>query len=280
MRRLATLGSASARQQSATLAAAPAAMEQVRGIKNQHRYRHARYKSVVKDRIHFSKSWYLFAGNNHERVHVTGHEKEATENFANYHYGKHDELANVYTSNLQDLPPVERINALLPQMKARWKVQDNNKGYDKVKLALQAAECFEDLGKSTKTGADDWPEDHQMHFEQAVKAVLFFAQRCSHDHPDAVAAMIRVASIADGVGADRLRNEALAAARRSAEDLDVAYAFAQPGRPADSLKAPKPPQALLRKMFIDSHPAPPTPVHPTLAVREIVPESSDANPVP
>ena len=132
-------------------------LEQIRFIRNLHRTRHARHKSLVRGaaRERFSRKWFLFLGSNVDRHIVKSHELEATDNFARYANDARTESKFVLsTTRLENLPPIERYNALLHEIRFRWQVLDRSRGADKLKLMLKAAECFEDLAHSLGDGIE------------------------------------------------------------------------------------------------------------------------------
>ncbi|EPY38149.1 hypothetical protein AGDE_05782 [Angomonas deanei] len=201
---------------------------QRRGLKNLHQYPKARYKSLVKDTLRFSRNWWLTSGNNYELVDEVGHEREATENFGVYRDDSANDKYLLTTNNLKDLPPAERLNAIVALMEARWKVRDGDRGFDKVKLTLEALECFSDM-KSLGQIKDfeSLPEPDQDTFLQYAEACARFSQSSSHSHPHAVGALIRAAQICDEIRCLEKRDELLHVAEVAAKQMDRAYSFAR-----------------------------------------------------
>ncbi|CAJ1993968.1 protein of unknown function - conserved [Leishmania donovani] len=202
---------------------------QRRGLRNLHQYPHARYKSLVKDCHRFSRNWWLTAGNNYELVSEVGHEREATENFAVLRDDSDKDAYVLSTNRLEDLPPAERLNMLVALMTERWKVKDNNRGYDKAKMLLKALECFSEMRLSGQIKVfDELPEPDQDTFLQYVEGCAQFAQGCSHSHPDAVAMVLRAAEICDEMRCVDKREEMTHVAEVMAQRLDRACASARP----------------------------------------------------
>ncbi|GET93667.1 hypothetical protein, conserved [Leishmania tarentolae] len=202
---------------------------QRRGLRNLHQYPHARYKSLVKDCHRFSRNWWLKAGNNYELVSEAGHEREATENLAVLRDDSDNDAYVLSTNRLEDLPPAERLNVLVALMTERWKVKDNNRGYDKAKMLLKALECFSEMRLSGHIKVfDELPEPDQDTFLQYVEGCSQFAQGCSHSHPDAVAIVLRAAEICDEMRCVDKREEMTHVAEVMAKRLDRAFASARP----------------------------------------------------
>ncbi|KPI90575.1 hypothetical protein ABL78_0335 [Leptomonas seymouri] len=202
---------------------------QRRGIRNLHQYPHARYKSLVKDCHRFARNWWLTAGNNYELVSEVGHEREATENFSTLRDDSDNDAYVLSTNRLEDLPPAERLNVLVELMRARWKVRDSNRGFDKSKLLLKALECFSEmrqLGQVKVFG--ELPEPDQDTFLQYVEGCVKYAQACSHSHPDAIAVVLRAAEICDEMRCGDKREELIHISEVMAKRLDRAYASARP----------------------------------------------------
>lgn len=202
---------------------------QRRGIRNLHQYPHARYKSLVKDTRRFSRNWFLTGGNNYELVSEAGHEREATENFAELRDDSDNDAYVLSTNKLEDLPPAQRLNVLVDMMRRRWKVRDNNRGFDKAKLLLQALECFSEMRQLNQIKVfDQLPEPDQDVFLQYVEGCAQYAQACSHSHPDAVAVVVRAAQICEEMRCADKRDEMLHISEVMARRLDRAYASARP----------------------------------------------------
>ncbi|KAG5465892.1 hypothetical protein CUR178_00607 [Leishmania enriettii] len=212
---------------------------QRRGLRNLHQYRHARYKSLVKDCRRFSRNWWLTAGNNYELVSEVGHEREATENLAVLRDDSDNDSFVLSTNRLEDLPPAERLNVLVALMTQRWKVKDNNRGFDKAKMLLKALECFSEmrLGGQIKV-FEELPEPDQDTFLQYVEGCAQFAQGCSHSHPDAVAMVLRAAEICDEMRCVDKRDEMTHVAEKMAQRLDRAFASARPLETKAQLRPP------------------------------------------
>lgn len=221
----------------ASMAAAPCSMSascspltvQRCGLRNLHQYSHARHKSLGKDFRRFSRNWWLTAGNNYELVSESGHEREATENFAELRDDSDKDAYVLSTNRLEDLPPAERLNVLVSLMTVRWKVKDNNRGYDKAKMLLKALECFSEMRAlgQIKVFAE-LPEPDQDTFLQYVEGCAQFAQGCSHSHPDAIAIVLRAATICDEMRCVDKREEMTHVAEVMARRLDRAYSSARP----------------------------------------------------
>lgn len=178
----------------------------------------------------YSRKWMLYAGNNHELYEFRGHEREATEVFARYSRDSANDKFTFYTDDLNALPAVERLDAITKKMTRRWKVLDKARGYDKMKLVLAALECFAEMltvnGETRK-----WTEltaEGQDTFLEYCDALVTIAGRVFHDHPDAVAGMIRAAAIADLVGAHDKCANILRIARVCTSKLHECYSFGQP----------------------------------------------------
>ncbi|KPA81682.1 hypothetical protein ABB37_03990 [Leptomonas pyrrhocoris] len=202
---------------------------QRRGIRNLHQYPHARYKSLVKDNRRFARNWWLTGGNNYELVSEVGHEREATENFSTLRDDSDNDAFVLSTNKLEDLPPAERLNTLVELMRVRWKVRDNNRGFDKAKLMLKALECFSEMRQLEQIKAfHELPEPDQDTFLQYVEGCVKYAQACSHSHPDAVAVVLRAAEICDEMRCTDKREELIHISEEMAKRLDRAYASARP----------------------------------------------------
>lgn len=202
---------------------------QCRGIRNLHQYPHARYKSLVKDNRRFARNWFLTGGNNHELVSESGHEREATENFSTLRDDCDDDAYVLSTNKLEELPPAERLNVLVGLMRTRWKVRDNNRGFDKAKMLLKALECFSEMRQLGQIKVfNELVEPDQDIFLQYVEGCVKFAQGCSHSHPDAVAVVLRVAEICDEMRCAEKRDELIHVSEVMAKRLDRAYASARP----------------------------------------------------
>ncbi|KAG5490724.1 hypothetical protein JKF63_00846 [Porcisia hertigi] len=212
---------------------------QRRGLRNLHQYPHARYKSLVKDCRRFSRNWWLKAGNNYELVSEVGHEREATENLAMLRDDSNNDAYVLSTNRLEDLPPAERLNVLVELMTKRWKVKDNNRGYDKAKMLLKALECFSEMRLSGQIKVfDELPEPDQDTFLQYVEGCAQYAQGCSHSHPDAVAIVLRAAAICDDMRCVDKREEMTHVAEVMAKRLDRAFASARPLETKAQLRPP------------------------------------------
>nr|CCC94013.1 conserved hypothetical protein [Trypanosoma congolense IL3000] len=212
--------------------------EQRAELRNLHQYTTARHKSLVKDRLRFSRNWWLTGGNNYELVHEVGHEREATECFTEYAQDSSNDVYLLSTNRLADLPPRDRLNALVGIMRSRWEVKDANRGYDKAKLLLQALECFSEMRALGEIGTfDALKEPDQDTFLQYVEGCARFAQACSHSHPNAVKVLLRAAQICDEMRCSSKRDEMIQVAEGAANSMDRAYAFS---RPHDTLKMTPP----------------------------------------
>lgn len=212
---------------------------QRRGIRNLHQYPHARYKSLVKDNRRFARNWFLTAGNNYELVSESGHEREATENFSTLRDDSNNDAYVLSTNKLEDLPPAERLNVLVELMRKRWKVRDDNRGFDKAKLLLKALECFSEMRQLGQIKAfNELPEPDQDTFLQYVEGCVKYAQACSHSHPDAVAVVLRAAEICDEMRCADKRDELLHISEVMAKRLDRAFASARPYATKAQLKPP------------------------------------------
>lgn len=197
-----------------------------RGLKNLHQYPHARYKSLVKDHIRFSRNWWLTAGNNYELVEDVGHEREASENFGEYRNDSDNDTYVLSTSRLSDLPPHSRLDALREIMRKRWLVKDANRGFDKAKLLLMSLECYSEMRLAdTLPEFDALPEPDQDTFLQYVEGCSQFAQACSHSHPEAVAILIRAAQICEEMRCSSKREEMLSVAERACDGMGRALYF-------------------------------------------------------
>jgi hypothetical protein len=202
---------------------------QRRGIRNLHQYPHARYKSLVKDNRRFARNWFLSGGNNYELVSEVGHEREATENLATLRDDSDNDVYVLSTNKLEDLPPAERLNVLVELMRRRWKVRDNNRGFDKAKMLLKALECFSEMRQLGQIKEfRELPEPDQDTFLQYAEGCAKYAQGCSHSHPDAVAIVFRAAEICDEMRCADKRDELIHITEVMAKRLDRAYASARP----------------------------------------------------
>ncbi|CBH16020.1 hypothetical protein, conserved [Trypanosoma brucei gambiense DAL972] len=212
--------------------------EQRAELRNLHQYPTARHKSLVKDRLRFARNWWLTGGNNYELVHEVGHEREATECFAEYAQDSSRDVYLMSTNRLSDLPPGDRLKAIVGLMRSRWEVKDANRGYDKAKLLLQALECFSEMKASGQIGDfNSLPEPDQDTFLQYVEGCSRFAQACSHSHPDAVRVLLRAAQICEEMRCVEKRDEMIQVTEAAANRMDRAYAFS---RPHDTLRAAPP----------------------------------------
>ncbi|KAH8620653.1 hypothetical protein ERJ75_000039900 [Trypanosoma vivax] len=208
---------------------AGAIAEQKAGLRNLHQYPTARHKSLVKDRMRFARSWWLAGGNNYELVHEVGHEREATECFAEYAQDSDNDVYLFSTNRLGDLPPRQRLNALVGIMRSRWAVKDANRGFDKAKLLLHALECFSEMRLTNQIGEfATLPEADQDTFLQYAEGCSRFAQACSHSHPSAVGILLRVAQICEEMRCTEKRDEMIHVAEAAANRMDRAYAFSRP----------------------------------------------------
>lgn len=217
----------------------PTTIVQRRGLRNLHQYPHARYKSLSKDRLRFSRNWWLKGANNYELVDEKGHEREAVENFGVYRDDSDNDRYVMSTNCLNDLPPAERLNALAELMRVRWMVRDGNRGFDKARMILMALECFSELRLSGQIKVfNELPEPDQDTFLEYVEACGRFAQACSHSHPDAVAVMLRAAAICDEMRCEEKRDDMVHMAEIAARRLDRAYSFARPGEQQVRLNPP------------------------------------------
>ncbi|RNF08389.1 hypothetical protein TraAM80_02849 [Trypanosoma rangeli] len=236
--RVQVLGSTAVRAEAPRLTSSIALMEQKAGLRNLHQYPTARHKSLVKDRIRFARNWWLTGGNNYELVHEEGHEREATECFAEYAQDSGNDVYLFSTNRLSDLPPRERLNAIVGLMSARWKVNDGNRGFDKAKLLLQALECFSEMRLSGQIKEyEELPEPDQDTFLQYVEGCSRFAQACVHSHPNAVAILLRVAQICEEMRCSGKRDEMIHVVEAAADRMNRVYAF---NRPDDNLKVAPP----------------------------------------
>lgn len=208
-----------------------------RGLKNLHQYPHARYKSLVKDHIRFSRNWWLTAGNNYELVEDVGHEREASENFGEYRNDSDHDTFVLSTSRLSDLPPHTRLDALREIMRKRWLVKDANRGFDKAKLLLMSLECYSEMRLAdTLPEFDALPEPDQDTFLQYVEGCSQFAQACSHSHPEAVAVLIRAAQICEEMRCTSKREEMIRVAERACDGMGRALYFQRQGEKKPALQ--------------------------------------------
>jgi hypothetical protein len=193
----------------------------------------------VKERNKYSRNWFLQKGDNHELVETKAHEREAFENFGVYKNDFDNDRFVLSTSKLAELPAKERLGAIMMMMNERWKVKDGQRGFDKAKMALQAIECFAEMRELEQipTFADMTDED-QDSFLLGVESCMQFAQRSFHQHPDAVAMMIRAADICDTLRCSEKRDEVLQMAEKCANRIGRAYAFEREG---EELPQPPPP---------------------------------------
>lgn len=202
--------------------------EQKCGLRNLHQYPKARHKSLVKDTRRFSRNWWLTAGNNYELVDEKGHELEATENFGLYRDDAENDEYVLFTEKLSDLPPDQRLQALVKLMERRWKVKDSNRGFDKAKMLLQALECFSEMRLAGQVGVfAELPESDQDTFLQYVEACAQFAHATAHSHPESVAILIRATQICDEMRCVAKRDELLHMTEMTAHRMDRTYAFAR-----------------------------------------------------
>lgn len=212
---------------------------QRRGLRNLHQYPHARYKSLVKEHRRFARNWFLTGGNNYELVSEVGHEREATENFSTLRDDSDNDAYVLSTNVLEDLPPAERLNALVELMRRRWKVRDNNRGFDKAKMLLKALECFSEMRQLGQIKVFmELPVPDQDTFLQYVEGCAKYAQACSHSHPDAVAMVLRAAEICDEMRCAEKRDELLHISETMAKRLDRAFASARPHATKAQLNPP------------------------------------------
>lgn len=232
------LNSTTLRVEAQKLASSTALTEQKAGLRNLHQYPTARHKSLVKDRMRFARNWWLTGGNNYELVHEQGHEREATECFAEYAQDSNNDVYLFSTNRLSDLPPRDRLNAIVGIMRNRWRVRDGDRGFDKAKLLLHALECFSEMRLSGQIGEfDELSQPDQDTFLQYVEGCSRFAQACSHSHPNAVAVLLRAAQICEDMRCSEKRDEMIHVAEVAASRMDRAYAFS---RPHDTLKVMPP----------------------------------------
>lgn len=212
---------------------------QRRGIRNLHQYPHARYKSLVKDNRRYARNWFLTGGNNYELVSEVGHEREATENFSTLRDDSDHDAYVLSTNKLEDLPPAERLNTIVELMRKRWKVRDNNRGFDKAKMLLTALECFSEMRQLGQVKVFmELPEPDQDTFLQYAEGCVKYAQACSHSHPDAVAVVLRAAEICDEMRCADKRDELLHISEIMAKRLDRAFATARPHATKAQLNPP------------------------------------------
>jgi hypothetical protein len=98
----------------------------------------------------YARKWHLYFGHFDREV-KTGHEAEATENFARYFYDQRKEPRRVgFVSDPAQLPPTVRLSAMHRQVQARWKVMDGDRSMDKLKLAVSTLEAFVDVLRTTQ----------------------------------------------------------------------------------------------------------------------------------
>lgn len=212
--------------------------ESARYLRNLHQYRHARHKSLVKERRRFSRNWYLQAGNNYEFSETKGHEREAFENFGVYRNDSDNDHYVLSTADLKLLPAEQRLDAIHMLMEDRWKVKDGNKSFDKTKMVLMALECFAEMRELNRIPCfAEMEEADQDQFLQFADSCRMMASRCSHAHPDAVAAMIRAAEICDVLEAREKRDEILESAEKMTHALGRSLAYEREG---EEIRLPKP----------------------------------------
>lgn len=192
---------------------------QRRGLKNLHRNPTARYKSLVKDTQKFSHRWRLDGGR--EFRETSGHEREATENFAVYATDRVTDATRYTVGDPEALPPMHRLAVIKHEMETRWRVKDRGTGYDKARLALAAVECFADLKRSgtVRESLTELGSEYQQEFEDMAKAACVIASRASGRHPDAVLVLVRCADIADYLRMPAVRDRALSYARQAANGI-------------------------------------------------------------
>lgn len=217
-----------------------------RHIRNLHQYRHARNKSMVND-LKFSRQWYLARGEGWEIKHEQGHELEAETNFAVYRYDSR--LQSSATAPLSGPPigkvgdivdPLARYHSLLQRMRARWRV-GRGASMDKLRMSLAAAEALVDFCRAEHHTVRTLPQEHVDAIVDAFDATMGFATHLAGSHTSAVAAMIRIASLADEVELTAARDGALRVAKHAALRLEAKHAFAQPNRePSRTMAEPAP----------------------------------------
>jgi hypothetical protein len=203
-----------------------------RFLRNLHQRRHVRAKSLVRNRRKYSRNWMLRGNNNFETHETVAHEREATEMFAAY---KCDdtrlwESIQLSTTRLESLPPRERLDAIVGEMRYRWNVRDGGRGYDKAKMILSALECFPLMVKANQIGSfDEVGDQTQDIFVQFVVALGKVATEALPTHPNALAMVIRAAEICDEFGCMEQRDSMLSLAENCAKNLCKPYSFEREG---------------------------------------------------
>jgi len=193
-------------------------------------YRRSRWKSITVDRKHYNRAWTLRAGNSYDLFEKNGHELESFENFGVYRYDARVQKGNVPVGNEKVLPPLARLDALFQRMRRQSAM---NNRLAQMKTALDALECFEDNALAAKgVPFTSLTEEQKMYYRDCFETVLASAERCIHVHPDAVAGMIRAATVADACGDAKRRVHALARAKSAATRLGERRCE---HRPAESL---------------------------------------------
>lgn len=209
------------------LAAGLLATAQIREIKA-HNSKTVRYKRLVKDRIHYSRSWTVgFSEHNWEKHTVDAHEKESFENFKVYKYDSRKQPAlTLWTTEIKKLPPIERYNALIPAVAERWKVVAAGAEYEKMKMGLEVLECFEDLARTLNITAAELTGEHADLYSSFVESTMSFAAKAhAQGHENSVLGMMRVAQVADALRDTPTRVRALQQARHFADTMDSVGPF-------------------------------------------------------
>eukprot|EP00759_Apiculatamorpha_spiralis_P055030 PhF_6_TR7217/c0_g1_i1/m.10784 len=163
----------------------------------------------------------LAYGANNEVSEVIGHEREAFENFVVYKYSYANTQAIMYTQNLHDLPPKERLEAVLDQMQILWekRTKDLMTRAQKLRLASAALACFEDISKVHGLTLQQMGPDYVQRFSDVVQSVVLLSGHVAPYQPECIASLLHAASVCDVVGDPHLRGVCFEAAQSLLADV-------------------------------------------------------------
>eukprot|EP00760_Papus_ankaliazontas_P009279 PhM_4_TR13991/c0_g1_i1/m.55907 len=200
-------------------------------IRNHARRKRGRWKSVSKSR-NDPKHYWQAVGQNHETYECEGHELEAFTNFVTYKFNKENSPTLLYTDKLGELPPRNRLDAVMDLVADEWRNKDGGRNMRKLQLSMSVIQCVEDICTTDKVPLQQLSPYLIEVFDDAVNATCVMAQRLHTMHPDAGASPLFAAAVCDRVGAKDLRDRCFSAAQlvinemgSSSDDDAAEFAF-------------------------------------------------------
>ena len=173
-------------------------------ISAQSKKRTMRHRSAINDK-RMSRNPHIQVGANDELTESKGHELEAFANFSVYKYNRENSPLVLHTNNLEDMPPKERLEAVLDIIQKRWKSKDSVAQLDRLQMCMQALDCFSDLCELQELPLSAFSEDYLSRFSEIVGCVCIMVQGLATTKPETVSALLYAADVCDKVGQGHYR---------------------------------------------------------------------------